>query len=69
MIQWLDRTPVDYTNWRRGNPNTNGVGSIKVEDGLWTTEYQNANKPYICKTPKSKSTLLLTTQYKTVLFQ
>lgn len=69
MIRWLDRTPVDYTNWGRGYPIGNGVGAIKVEDGLWTTEYLHLNKAYICKTPKSKPTLLLTTQFKAVIFQ
>uniref|UniRef100_A0A671U397 Mannose receptor, C type 1b n=1 Tax=Sparus aurata TaxID=8175 RepID=A0A671U397_SPAAU len=56
---WLDGTVMDYTNWGEGQPTDHSYGGIATSDGKWKASYQRYNRPYICKTPKGKLTLLM----------
>ncbi|XP_049454404.1 macrophage mannose receptor 1-like [Epinephelus fuscoguttatus] len=48
--QWLDNTPMDYTNWD-GKVNRN-YAVISLLDGKWSTREDWDDRGYICKTPK-----------------
>ncbi|XP_042352881.1 macrophage mannose receptor 1-like isoform X2 [Plectropomus leopardus] len=52
--QWLDKTAMDYTNWREGEPEGNNHDHvlIQVKDGTWTAAPQRYNRAYICKAAK-----------------
>lgn len=52
MWQWIDKAPLDYTNW--GADFSLATVAINSADGKWTTDRDHYNKPYICKTPKSE---------------
>ncbi|KAI9544497.1 hypothetical protein NQZ68_001370 [Dissostichus eleginoides] len=52
MWQWLDRSVVDYSNWRMDQPGDLTYGAIRVGDGRWTTGNQLYDRGYICKTAK-----------------
>ena len=58
---WTDNTPVDYTNWNPGEPNSNFVGDedcaeMYLETGKWNDLDCLTLQGYVCKTPKSEST-------------
>ncbi|KAL4230751.1 hypothetical protein ACF0H5_011126 [Mactra antiquata] len=55
-FQWIDRTPVQYTNWRPGEPSTRGWGGnlencveVFLSDGKWNDEDCNSKRLYICE--------------------
>ncbi|XP_008284987.1 macrophage mannose receptor 1-like [Stegastes partitus] len=48
---WLDRTVMDYTNWREEQFDSN-YGEISTSDGTWKADHGFYERPYICKTPK-----------------
>lgn len=50
MWQWVDKAPLDYTNW--GADFSMTTVAINSADGKWTTDSDHYAKPYICKTPK-----------------
>ncbi|KAF3858068.1 hypothetical protein F7725_011269 [Dissostichus mawsoni] len=52
MWQWLDRSVVDYSNWRMDQPGDHTYGAIRVGDGRWITGNQWYDRGYICKTAK-----------------
>lgn len=52
MWQWVDKAPMDYTNWGTDSSFTNGA--INSEDGQWTRDREHSSKPYVCKVPKSE---------------
>ncbi|KAJ3595076.1 hypothetical protein NHX12_004381 [Muraenolepis orangiensis] len=50
---WLDKTVVDYTNWKEDQPDdSNSFAKIQAENGEWTTGRRWHDRAYICKTPK-----------------
>uniref|UniRef100_A0A3B5ADQ8 C-type lectin domain-containing protein n=1 Tax=Stegastes partitus TaxID=144197 RepID=A0A3B5ADQ8_9TELE len=53
---WLDRTVMDYTNWREEQFDSN-YGEISTSDGTWKADHGFYERPYICKTPKGKTIL------------
>lgn len=55
MLQWLDKSSMDYTNLGDQMPYEFSFGAIRTADGQWSSENQRYNKPYICKTPKGQS--------------
>lgn len=58
---WLDKTPVDYTNWREGQPDSGSYALMSPTDGRWTTGNRWYDRGYICKTPKSEIVILILT--------
>lgn len=58
-FQWIDRSPVEYTNWRPGEPSTRGWGGnlencaeVFLSDGKWNDEDCNSKRLFVCeKTP------------------
>ncbi|XP_063741471.1 macrophage mannose receptor 1-like isoform X2 [Eleginops maclovinus] len=61
MWQWLDSSIVDYSNWRLGQPQGGEYGSIRTEDGKWTTGNRWYDRGYICKTAKVTQQVTQTT--------
>ncbi|XP_068427308.1 macrophage mannose receptor 1-like [Clinocottus analis] len=59
--KWLDRTAMDYTNWREPEQNPSSYGLINTADGKWTTGTGWYNRGYICKSSKTLSEALQTT--------
>ena len=62
---WVDKTPVDYTNWAPGEPNDSVGNENCVEfytnGGLarqWNDGYCNNNKRFVCKKRPSMSSSL-----------
>ncbi|XP_015232976.1 PREDICTED: macrophage mannose receptor 1 [Cyprinodon variegatus] len=49
---WIDKSTVDYTNWKTGMPNTDTCVNIHSDSGQWSTNSCNRYRPFICKTPK-----------------
>ncbi|KAH7704715.1 hypothetical protein AAVH_28092 [Aphelenchoides avenae] len=51
---WADGTPLDYTNWARGEPvkddNKNCLG-VTVRDGLWHTQGCYGHRALVCELP------------------
>ncbi|XP_042352885.1 macrophage mannose receptor 1-like isoform X2 [Plectropomus leopardus] len=64
--QWLDKSPLDYTNWREGQAGTKGFGLIEVGDGKWHSSDSWFSRGYICKTPKVLGQVQKTTVKPTV---
>lgn len=52
MWQWVDKAPLDYTNW--GDDLSMNTGAINSADGQWTADSERYSKPYVCKVPKSE---------------
>ncbi|XP_071507011.1 macrophage mannose receptor 1-like [Diadema antillarum] len=55
---WTDNTPVDYTNWNPGEPNSNFLGDedcaeMYLETGRWNDLDCLSIQGYVCKTPKT----------------
>ncbi|KAF1383676.1 hypothetical protein PFLUV_G00134320 [Perca fluviatilis] len=50
--KWLDKTTMDYTNWREGQPDGNSYGLIENTYGKWLTGNHWYDRGYVCKTPK-----------------
>ncbi|XP_059201009.1 macrophage mannose receptor 1-like [Centropristis striata] len=50
--QWLDKSVMDFSNWRQGQPDENNYGSIKTTDGKWATGSRWYDRGYICKVAK-----------------
>ncbi|XP_063953416.1 macrophage mannose receptor 1-like isoform X1 [Lytechinus pictus] len=55
---WSDDTPVDYTNWNPGEPNSNFLGDedcaeMYLETGKWNDLDCLTLQGYVCKTPKT----------------
>lgn len=57
MLQWLDKTAMDYTNFGDNPLYDFSFGAIRTADGLWSSENRWYNKPYICKTPKGQTNI------------
>uniref|UniRef100_A0A8C3ALH3 Mannose receptor, C type 1b n=1 Tax=Cyclopterus lumpus TaxID=8103 RepID=A0A8C3ALH3_CYCLU len=51
---WLDKTAMDYTNWREFEQSASSYGSMTASDGKWTTGQRWYDRGYICKAPKIK---------------
>ena len=55
---WSDGTPVNYTNWEIGQPDSyNGLEAcvqINPESGRWTDRDCNEKKKFVCKKRKGK---------------
>uniref|UniRef100_A0A3P9KK49 Macrophage mannose receptor 1 n=1 Tax=Oryzias latipes TaxID=8090 RepID=A0A3P9KK49_ORYLA len=49
---WIDKSVVDYTNWKSGMPKSESCVDIHSDSGQWSTTSCNRYKSYICKTPK-----------------
>lgn len=69
MWQWLDKTVMDYTNWGGSQSSDNSYGSIRSMDGQWSTGSRWYDRAYICKTPKSETIILITTQFELMFVQ
>lgn len=56
---WEDKTAVDFTYWRSGEPNNYGeTGETTVEmytDGGWNDQFAYETRGYVCKKHKSMS--------------
>ncbi|XP_056277834.1 macrophage mannose receptor 1-like [Pseudoliparis swirei] len=50
--QWLDKTAMDYTNWRSLDQSSSSYGSMTATDGTWVTGHRWYDRGYICKTSK-----------------
>ncbi|XP_042353789.1 macrophage mannose receptor 1-like isoform X2 [Plectropomus leopardus] len=69
MWQWLDQTPLDYTNWGEGKPDRGSYGIygvIVTVDGKWSTAGHQSDRAYICKAPKVLPEAPQTTVHATV---
>ncbi|XP_070700688.1 macrophage mannose receptor 1-like [Pempheris klunzingeri] len=49
---WLDKTPVDYSNWGEYQPDDSSYGVIRSSDGKWRTGNRWYDRGYICKVTK-----------------
>uniref|UniRef100_A0AC34FIB5 C-type lectin domain-containing protein n=1 Tax=Panagrolaimus sp. ES5 TaxID=591445 RepID=A0AC34FIB5_9BILA len=52
---WDDGTPLNYTDWRRGEPNNstgNDCAAASWIDGYWSAQKSSALKPFVCELPK-----------------
>ncbi|XP_038077198.1 lymphocyte antigen 75-like [Patiria miniata] len=59
-FEWLDSTPLDFTNWNTGEPNDYGDGEDcvhlrpdELQAGTWNDQACDANYGYICKKDKA----------------
>lgn len=52
MWLWLDKTAMDYTNWREMDSTSGSYGAVLVKAGVWMTGQRWHEKGYICKTAK-----------------
>ncbi|XP_053398682.1 uncharacterized protein LOC128556876 isoform X2 [Mercenaria mercenaria] len=55
-FQWIDRSPVQYTNWRKGEPSTRGwsgnlenCAEVFLSDGKWNDEDCNSKRLFVCE--------------------
>ncbi len=62
MWLWLDKSVMDYTNWAEGQPYSNNYGVIGARDGKWSAGSKWNDRPYICKTAKGETIILMRTQ-------
>lgn len=49
---WIDDSPLDYTNWKSGMPQSESCVYISSYTGLWSTTECRRSFSFICKTPK-----------------
>ncbi|KAM3850435.1 macrophage mannose receptor 1-like [Diretmus argenteus] len=55
---WLDKTVMDYTNWRDNEPDEdNTYGGMSPLDGKWRAGRSYYRRAYVCKTPKAPQVL------------
>uniref|UniRef100_A0A3B5AZ46 Macrophage mannose receptor 1-like n=1 Tax=Stegastes partitus TaxID=144197 RepID=A0A3B5AZ46_9TELE len=52
MWKWLDKTAMDYNNWRDEDSNSGTYGQVRILDGDWSPNRGSQRCGYICKTPK-----------------
>ncbi|TNN55461.1 Macrophage mannose receptor 1 [Liparis tanakae] len=55
--KWLDKSAMDYTNWRPLDQSSSTYGSMTATDGTWVTGHRWYDRGYICKSPKRKPKL------------
>ncbi|XP_060586405.1 uncharacterized protein LOC132742102, partial [Ruditapes philippinarum] len=55
-FQWIDRSPVQFTNWRKGEPSTRGwagnsenCAEVFLSDGKWNDEDCNSKRLFVCE--------------------
>ncbi|XP_072019677.1 uncharacterized protein [Amphiura filiformis] len=56
QFQWVDGTPLDFTDWKQGEPNNIGSGEDCVglwasRGGIWNDNPCTRLNPYICEKP------------------
>lgn len=54
FFEWIDGTPLSFTNWSAGQPNNSNGDQDYVEllpDGTWNDQYTTSLREYICKVP------------------
>ncbi|MFZ1422702.1 MAG: HYR domain-containing protein [Saprospiraceae bacterium] len=54
VFQWLDGSPLSFTNWYTGQPNNANGEQDYVElvpDGTWNDQYNTSTREFICKIP------------------
>lgn len=61
-FQWIDRSPVQYTNWRKGEPSTRGwagnsenCAEVFLSDGKWNDEDCNSKRLFVCEKGPGKN--------------
>ncbi|XP_022082062.1 secretory phospholipase A2 receptor-like [Acanthaster planci] len=59
-FEWLDNTPLDFTNWNTGEPNDYGNGedcvhlrTDELQAGTWNDQACDVSYGYICKKDKA----------------
>ena len=57
-FMWVDGSPLQYTNWRPGEPTTRGLAGndencveVDLSDGKWNDEDCNSKRAFICEKP------------------
>ncbi len=53
-FEWVDQSPVNYTNWYPGQPNNANGDQDYVEilpDGTWNDQYASSVREFICEIP------------------
>ncbi len=53
-FEWIDNSPLNFTNWYPGQPNNANGDQDYVEllpDGTWNDQYSNCVREYICEVP------------------
>lgn len=58
MLQWLDKSVLDYTKWENYQSFDMDSVAIQTENGKWRPNWGRSHKGYICKTPKSESNII-----------
>jgi len=56
---WLDQSPVQFTYWTTGHPQSSAtinhcVETVWAENGRWRETHCDAHHNYLCQTPASK---------------
>ena len=62
---WVDGSPLQYTNWRPGEPSTRGLAGndencveVFLSDGLWNDENCNSKRAFICEKTQGTSVVI-----------
>ena len=54
IFEWVDQSPLNYTNWYKVSPTTPTGDQDFVEmlpDGTWNDQYANSYREFICEVP------------------